>query len=111
MQRTGAGWRSSRELTEGETKAAARFTDAIFGKDNVSRRLRDGDPFDLYDWLLKAYAGTTPAQLAKLFREDANLRQYVGLSPHEARARLAREYTKRIWAMSKEKKPAPPEQT
>jgi SEC-C motif len=108
---TDRSWLAQFPLTEGETKAAARFTDAIFGKDNVSRRLRDGDPFDLYDWLLKAHAGTTPEQLAKLFREDAHLRQYEGLSPAEARARLAREYTKRIWAMSKEKKPAPPEQT
>jgi hypothetical protein len=108
---TDRSWLAQFPLTEGETKAAARFTDAIFGKDNVSRRLRDGDPFDLYDWLLKAYAGTTPEQLAKLFREDAHLRQYEGLSPAEARGRLAREYTKRMWAMSNAKKPAHPEQT
>jgi hypothetical protein len=104
-------WLAQFPLTESETKAAARFTDAIFGKDNVSRRLRDGDPFDLYDWLLKAYAATTPEQLAKLFREDAHLRQYEGLSPAKARVRLAREYTKRMWATANAKKPANAEQT
>ncbi len=87
-------------LTDGETLAVAKFTDAIFGKDNASRTLSDRDPFDLYDWFLKAYAETTPEQLAKLMRDDPGLRQYERLSPAEARIRLAREYTKRVWAMS-----------
>jgi hypothetical protein len=91
-------------LTEGQTQAAARFTDAIFGKDNASRRIRDSDLFDLYDRLLKKYADAKPEQLAKLFREDEDLRQFEGLSPAQARARLAREYTKRIWTTSPAKK-------
>jgi hypothetical protein len=85
-------------LTDGEIKAAARFTDAIFGKDNASRRLRDDNPFDLYDWLLNAYANITAEQLAKLFREDANLHQYEQLPLKEARVRLCREYTKSMWS-------------
>ena len=95
---TNRSWLAQFPLTEGETQAAARFTDAIFGKDNASRGLRDSDPFDLYDWLLKVYADAKQEQLAKLFREDEGLRQFEGLSPAEARVRLAREYTKRIWA-------------
>jgi hypothetical protein len=84
-------------LTANEAKAAARYTDAVFGKSNASRKLREDDPFDLYDWLLNAYAETTPEQLAKLFREDAHLRKVEGLSPAAARIRLAREYTKAMW--------------
>jgi hypothetical protein len=104
---TSKSWWAQFPLTEGETQAAARFTDAIFGKDNASRGLRDSDPFDLYDWLLKTYADAKPEQLAKLIREDAGLRQYEGLSPAEARVRLAREYTKRVWAMSQARKGTP----
>jgi hypothetical protein len=95
---TNERWLAEFPLTEGEKLAAARFADAIFGKDNASRRLRDSDPFDLYDWLLKVYADAKPEQLAKLIREDAGLRQFEGLSPAEARVRLAREFTKRLWA-------------
>jgi hypothetical protein len=91
-------WVAELPLTEGETQAAARFTDAIFGKDNASRGLRESDPFDLYEWLLKAFADIKPEQLPKLIQEDAGLRQFAGLSPADARARLAREYTKRMWA-------------
>jgi hypothetical protein len=101
-------WLQEFPLTEGQTQAAARFTDAIFGKDNASRGLRDSDPFDLYDWFLKMYADTKPEQLAKLIHEDAGLRQYEGLSPAEARVRLAREYTKRMWATSQARKATPP---
>ena len=82
---TNRSWSAQFPLTEGETQAAARFTDAIFGKDNASRGLRDSDPFDLYDRLLKVYADAKPEQLAKLIREDAGLRQYRVLSPAEAR--------------------------
>lgn len=96
----GRHWLVEMPLTEGEVRAAARFTDAVFGKDNASRGLRESDPFDLYDWVLSAYAETKPEQLAKLIREDAGMRAYEGLSPGEARIRIAREYTKRIWAMS-----------
>jgi SEC-C motif len=105
---TNRRWLAQFPLTEGETQAAARFTDAIFGKDNASRGLRDSDPFDLYDWPLKVYADTKPEQLAKLIREDAGLRQYEGLAPAEARVRLAREYTKRIWVMSQARKETSP---
>jgi hypothetical protein len=94
---TNSTWLQEFPLTEGQKQAAGRFTDAIFGKDNASRGLRDSDPFDLYDWLLKVYADAKPEQLAKLFREDEGLRQFEGLSPAEARVRIAREYAKRIW--------------
>ena len=100
-------WLQEFPLTKGQTQAAARFTDAIFGKENASRGLRDSDPFELYDWLLKVYADAKPEQLAKHFREDAGLQQYEGLSPGEARVRLAREYTKRIWARSQAKEATP----
>jgi hypothetical protein len=97
---TNSTWLQELPLTEGETQAAARFTDAIFGKDNASQGMRDSDLFNLYDWFLKQYADIKSEQLAKLFREDEGLRQFEGLSPAEARVRLAREYTKRMWAMS-----------
>ena len=105
---TNRSWLAQFPLTEGEAQAAARFTGAIFGKDNASRRLRDSDPFDLYDWVLKVYANAKPEQLAKLIREDAGLCQFEGLSPAEARVRLAREYTKRMWATSQARKATPP---
>ena len=94
-------------LTDNEAKAASRYTDAVFGKSNASRKLREDDPFDLYDWLLNAYADTTPEQLAKLFREDAHLSKFEGLPLAAARVRLAREYTKALWLQA-QKKPAPP---
>lgn len=105
---TNSRWLQEFPLTEGETQAAARFTDAIFGKDNASRSMRDSDLFDLYDWFLKQYADTKPEQLFKLIREDAGLRQFEGLSPAEARMRLAREYTKRMWPTSQARKATPP---
>jgi hypothetical protein len=106
---TNRRWLAQFPIIESETRAVARFTDAIFGKDNASPPLRDSDPFDLYDWLLKAHADTTPEQLSKLFREDLGLQRYEGLSPAEARVRLARELTKRMWAMSQSRKQTPPE--
>jgi hypothetical protein len=54
------------------------------------------------------YADAKPEQLAKLIREDAGLRQYQVLSPAEARLRLAREHTKRVWAMSRTRKETSP---
>jgi hypothetical protein len=108
-QATGERSMISYPLTEGEAKAAARYTDAIFGKPNASRKLREDDPFDFYDWILKGYAETTPEQLAKLFREDANLSRYEGLSPDQARVRLAREYTKAMWFRSQAAKEASPQ--
>jgi hypothetical protein len=105
---TNRQWFAQFPLTAGETQAAARFTDAIFGKANASRRLRDSDPFDLYDRFLEVYADAKPEQLAKLIREDAGLRQYEGISPAEARVRVAREYTKRVWATSQARKATTP---
>ena len=105
---TNSRWLQEFPLTEGETQAAARFTDAIFGKDNASRSMRDSDLFDLYDWFLIQYADTKPEQLFKLIREDAGLRQFEGLSAAEARMRLAREHTKRMWPTSQARKATPP---
>jgi SEC-C motif len=95
-------------LTEGEAKAAALYTDAIFGKPKASHELRGDDPFDLYNWLLGAYAETTPDQLERLFRENGMLERYQGLSPLDARVRLAREYTKAMWTQTKAKQRPPP---
>lgn len=94
-------------LTASEAKAAARYTDAVFGKPNASRKLREGDPFDLYDWFLDAYSKATAEQLAKLFREDAHLRRFEGLSPVAARIRLAREYTKAMWSQAQKPSSVP----
>jgi hypothetical protein len=102
-------WLVEMPLTEGEAAAAAKYTDAIFGKSNTSRQLRDDDPTDLYDWLLDAYAESTLEQVNKLMNQDAGLRQYIGLSLPDARKRIAREYTKRMWAMSQAKKKSKPQ--
>jgi hypothetical protein len=105
---TNSTWLQEVPLTEGAAQAAARFTDAIFGKDNASRGIHDSDLFDLYDRFLRRYADAKPEQLAKLAREDAGFRQFEGLSPAEARVRVAREYTKRMWSTSQARKATPP---
>src|SRR4051812_40566370 len=87
-------------LTAGEAQAASRYTDAVFGKDNASRGLRDRDPFDLYDWLLKAHANMTQKQVDAFFEQDPTVAQYKGLPLKEARVRVAREYTKWTWMRS-----------
>jgi hypothetical protein len=97
-------WLTRVPLTESETKAAARYTDAVFGKANASRGLNKNDPFDLYDWLLEAHASSTPEQLAKLCEGDVHLRPFADLPLAELRIRIAREYTKRMWAMKQQKK-------
>jgi len=94
-------------LTEGEANAAKEYTDAVFGKPNASRGLRQNDPFDFYDWMLDCYANTTPDQMRKIFQQQGQLQLYESLSPDEARVRLCREYTKGAWARATANKPAP----
>jgi len=93
----GRHWLVEMPLTEGEAMAARHYTDAVFGKNNVSHRLRDDDPFDLYDWMLKAYANMTQDQVDKFFAQNPNVAHYKGLPLKEARVRVAREYTKWTW--------------
>ncbi|MCX7360130.1 MAG: hypothetical protein NT015_18570 [Alphaproteobacteria bacterium] len=105
----GRDWIAEYPLSDAEVQAAARYTDAVFGKDNASRALRDDDPFDLYDWLLKARANMTAENVAKWFENNPQLQRYKDLPLHEARVRIAREETKLIWAgkmASDEKKKA-----
>ncbi len=106
---TNKTWSTIIPLTRRESQAAARFSDAIFGKENASRGLRTSDPFELYDWLLKAHSKVNPEQIARLISADVSLRQVAELSLTKARVRLAREYTKRIWAMSEARKRTSPQ--
>ena len=94
----GRDWIAEYPLSEGEAQAAARYTDAVFGKDNASRGLREDDPFDLYDWLLKAHANMTAENVAKWFEQNPQLQHYKDLPLKEARQRIAREETKWMWA-------------
>jgi len=100
----GRHWLVDMPLTAGEAQAARRYTDAVFGKDNASHRLRDNDPFDLYDWLLKAHANMTQEQIDKFFQQNPTVARYKGLPLNEARVRVAREYTKWIWMRSEREK-------
>lgn len=97
-------WLVEMPLTEGEEQAAHRYTDAIFGKDNASRSLRNDDPFGLYDWLLNSYGGMTQEQVDKFFEQNPSVSHYNGLSLKDARVRIAREYTKWIWIRSQQDK-------
>lgn len=90
----GHQWLVDMPLTEGEAQAARRYTDAVFGKDNASHTLRDDDPFDLYDWLLKAHANMTQEQVDGFFERNPTVAHYKGLPLNEARIRVARECTK-----------------
>jgi hypothetical protein len=96
----GRHWLVEMPLTAGEAQAARRYTDAVFGKDNASHGLRDDDPFDLYEWLLKAYANMTQQQVDRFFQENPTVAGYKGLSLKEARIRVAREHTKCLWSRS-----------
>ena len=89
----GRNWLVEMPLTTGEAQAASRYTDAVFGKDNASRALRNDDPFDLYDWLLNAYAKMTQEQVDKFFERHPTVAHYKGLPLKQARIRVAREYT------------------
>jgi hypothetical protein len=78
----------------------------VFGKDSASRGLSDDDPFDLYDWLLKAHANMTQEQVDKFFEQNPTVAHYKGLPLKEARVRVAREYTKWTWMRSQQDKAA-----
>jgi hypothetical protein len=106
----GRHWLVKMPLTAGEAQAARRYTDAVFGKDNASRGLRDDDPFDLYDWLLKAHANMTQEQVDKFFEQNPTVAHYKSLPLKEARVRVAREYTKWIWVRSHQDKAAKAQQ-
>jgi len=98
-------WTVQIPLTEGEAKAAARFTDAVFGKDNASRGISDKDPIGLYDFLLSANANLTQEQADKFFTDHPTVQHYKDLPLKEARVRIAREYTKWMWARKGQKPP------
>ncbi|CAH1649877.1 hypothetical protein [Chelatococcus asaccharovorans] len=98
----GRHWLVEMPLTAGEGRAARRYTDAVFGKDNASRGLRGDDPFDLYDWLLKAHANMTQEQADNFFERNPTIAHYKGLPLREARVRVAREYTKWVWVRSQQ---------
>lgn len=100
----GRHWLVEMPLTAGEAQAARSYTDAVFGKDNASRGLRDHDPFDLYDWLLKAHADMTQEQVDKFFKQNPTVAHYKDLPLKEARVRVAREYTKWTWMRSQQGK-------
>ncbi len=104
-------WLVEMPLTAGEAQAAQRYTDAVFGKDNASRRLRDDDPFDLYDWLLKTHADMTQEQVDKFFKETPTAAHYKDLPLKEARVRIAREHAKWAWIRSQQDKTAKAQQT
>lgn len=100
----GRHWLVQMPLTAGEAQAARRYTDAVFGKDNASHGLRDDDPFDLYDWLLKAHANMTQEQVDKFFEQKPTVAHHKGVPLKEARVRVAREYTKWMWIRSQQEK-------
>jgi hypothetical protein len=106
----GRHWLVEMPLTTGEAQAASRYTDAVFGKDNASRALRNDDPFDLYDWLLNAYAKMTQEQVDKFFERHPTVAHYKGLPLKQARIRVAREYTKSMWMRSQHDKAAKAQQ-
>jgi hypothetical protein len=102
----GRHWLVEMPLRPGEAQAARRFTDAVFGKDNASRGLRDDNPFDLYDWLLKAHANMAEEQVDGFFERNPSVAHYKGLPLKDARVRVAREYTKWTWTRSQQDKAA-----
>lgn len=102
----GRHWLAEIPLTESEAQAARRYSDAVFGKDNASSGLRGDDPFDLYDWLLKAHADMTQKQVDKFFDRNPAVAHYNGLPLKDARVRVAREYTKWIWMNTRGNKAA-----
>lgn len=98
----GRHWLAEMPLTVGEAQSAQLYTDAVFGKHNASRGLRGDDPFDLYDWLLKAHADMTQEQVDRFFEENPTVAQYKCLPLKDARVRVAREYTKWTWIRSQQ---------
>ena len=65
----GSSWLAEMPLTAGESAAAKRFTDAVFGKDNASRGLSEDHPFDLYEFFLRAHANITQERVDRFFAE------------------------------------------
>ena len=102
----GRHWFVEMPLTAGEAQAARRYTDAVFGKDSASHKLSGNDPFDLYDWLLKAHADMTQQQVDEFFERNPAVAHYNGLPLKEARVRVAREYSKWMWIRSHQKQAA-----
>lgn len=98
----GRNWFGKVPLSDGEAKAVGRFTDAVFGKDNASKSLSEDHPFDLYDFLLRAGAQMTQAQVDRFFNDNPTVSQYKDLPLQEARIRIAREYTKWTWIKSQQ---------
>jgi len=107
----GRHWLVPMPLTACEAEAARRYTDAVFGKDNAPRRLRDNDPFDLYDWMLKAHANLTQEQADKFFEQNPTVAHHKDLPLNEACIRIAREYTKWTWISCQQDKAAKAQQT
>jgi hypothetical protein len=103
---SGRDWMAEYALSVNEAQVARRFTDAVFGKQNASRVLRDDDPYDLYDWLLKAHAKMTQAQAQKFFEQHPSTNRYKSLPLNEARVRIAREQTKWLWVRMQQEKAA-----
>jgi hypothetical protein len=100
----GRHWLVKMPLSEGEAEAAERYSDAIFGKDNASRGLRENDPFDLYDFLLRSRSTMTQENVAKWFERHPHLQQFKDLPLEEARRRIAREETKWTWERSQQRR-------
>jgi hypothetical protein len=84
-------------LTDGEAKAAARFTDAVFGKPEARHALREQTPFDLYDFFLECYGKLTREQLDNLCDQMPAARHLKNVPLEEARIILARGFTKSAW--------------
>lgn len=104
----GRRWLVEMPLTSGEAMAARRYTDAVFGKENASRGLRNDDPFDLYDWMLKAHIKMTQKQVDDFFDRNPTVAHHKGLPLKDARIRIAREHTKWTWIRSQQAKAAKP---
>ncbi len=93
-------------LSPEESSAAAKYTDAVFGKDNPSTKIDEDDLFGLYDFHLRVYARSTPAQLKKLLEKMPHVQTPEELGLDQVRVRIAREYTKTLWDMRGQKRDA-----
>lgn len=94
----GRTWLVSIPLAEHEVAAASRFTDAVFGKNDVPVQLDKSDPFGLYEFFLRTYSTMNQEQVNALLRENTSLRVAQGLPLKDACRRIAREFTKVFWA-------------
>ena len=98
VEANGERWFSTIPLTDGELAAAARFTDAVFGKNDVPAHLNMSDPIDLYQFFQRTYSGISEERVNEIFKENPWLGQLEGMSLQDARRRICREYTKAFWA-------------